>query len=829
MKQRRLRRIGAERSTRQARRVLVGIIIISVAIVSSSMLAIVGGLAPSKAGAVVDPHGLQSVSCPSASFCAAVDSVGGVVTFNGTSWSAAVGIDGINQLTSVSCPSASFCAAVDSLGNAVTFNGTSWSAPVDIDGVNQLTSVTCPSASSCVAVDNTGDGVAYNGSSWSPRASIDPGKGLTSVTCGGPSLCGAVDSSGNEVSLTLPGPAPFGAPNPIDPGQALESISCPSNLFCAAVDDAGQAFVYSGGWSGQSIDAGQVLRSVSCTSASFCAAVDNTGNIITYNGTSWSSPVGLDGSNVLTSLSCPLTSFCSAVDLIGNALTLGSSQSTYTCVDPANSVFQGVETTVLETPAPPTSLQIPGTFPTTLLMTTTLPGSVVNNAITAGATQISINALTLGVNGNDASANPSGAVNPNALVATANNLPVSFNLSFDTPVNLAFRYNPMTWASGPSSGTVFFTPATIHAQFTGNNGSFTDSDTCYPPGAQAGALGGPTSPPPPPMGSTVVSAPSPTPTLQVPSSIPALQSQVTPPDDAGWEISVSNTSAAVAHAVSVALSASDTVPLGFDLAQMAKEHESCHPAGSGVSCALGDLAPQATATLFALVSTTALSSGTITGSANVSSADAPAQSAVLGGVSIITTPNVAAAVLSPGVNLTNTSAPLSGGNPVKIIAKLPKKVRTSTLAPPAHRRAHRGMNAAGRLSVPVPVAVILKSIQPSLDTALCPDTTATTSDCVGSLAVVGGNFASYADKSHPIKITVTFLLPLNPGPTHLFMDKQLPGVARVDLTAKGKCVKSAGNFDTPCLVSEKTVNNASGTTIKDTVYFVGNDPVMGRN
>ena len=38
-----------------------------------------------------------------------------------------------SYLSSVSCPSASFCVAVDAGGNALTFNGSSWSAPAKID------------------------------------------------------------------------------------------------------------------------------------------------------------------------------------------------------------------------------------------------------------------------------------------------------------------------------------------------------------------------------------------------------------------------------------------------------------------------------------------------------------------------------------------------------------------------------------------------------------------------------------------------------------------------------------------------------------------------
>ena len=69
------------------------------------------------------------VSCPARDFCAAVDGAdGNVVTFNGSAWSAAVNIDSkaadsVNGpvlifLMSVSCRSARFCVAGDTIGNA---------------------------------------------------------------------------------------------------------------------------------------------------------------------------------------------------------------------------------------------------------------------------------------------------------------------------------------------------------------------------------------------------------------------------------------------------------------------------------------------------------------------------------------------------------------------------------------------------------------------------------------------------------------------------------------------------------------------------------------
>jgi RHS repeat-associated protein len=150
-----------------------------------------------RAGADVDgTNALAGVSCPSTTFCAAVDGKGNVVTYNGSAWAAAKDIDSTRALKAVSCPSASFCAAVDGSGYAVTYNGTSWSTPSDIDGSHVLQTVSCTASSACDATDSTGNLLTYNGSAWSTATDIDAARSLTGMSCTSTSLCAAVDGSG---------------------------------------------------------------------------------------------------------------------------------------------------------------------------------------------------------------------------------------------------------------------------------------------------------------------------------------------------------------------------------------------------------------------------------------------------------------------------------------------------------------------------------------------------------------------------------------------------------------------------------------------------------
>ena len=278
-------------------------------------------------GTPIDPSQgyLSSISCPTATFCVAVDFHGNVLTYNGSSWSSPDSIDPGTNLMSVSCPTASFCAAVDFAGHVLTYNDSSWSSPKLIDWDTPLESVSCPSASFCAAVDNTGPHVlTYNGSSWSLPDRIDTsGSILTSISCPTATFCVAVDFHGNF--LTYNGSS-WSSPDSIDPsGGGLNSVSCPTASFCVAVDQNGNVLTYNGSlWSSpDSINFGYAfLTSVSCPTANFCAAVDGRGDIFTYNGSAWSSFNTIDPSGVrVNSVSCPTASFCAAVDAIGNAFT----------------------------------------------------------------------------------------------------------------------------------------------------------------------------------------------------------------------------------------------------------------------------------------------------------------------------------------------------------------------------------------------------------------------------------------------------------------------------------------------------------------------------
>ncbi|MDA8044291.1 MAG: hypothetical protein M0Z30_03495 [Actinomycetota bacterium] len=116
----------------------------------------------------------NAVSCVTAAFCVASENLGQIVVYDGTQWSAPVTIDPSDFIESVSCPTVDFCAAVDGLlpqgynsgsgtANVLLYDGTTWSSPSNVDGEQIVDSIACPTADFCVAVDRAGDSVTGSG------------------------------------------------------------------------------------------------------------------------------------------------------------------------------------------------------------------------------------------------------------------------------------------------------------------------------------------------------------------------------------------------------------------------------------------------------------------------------------------------------------------------------------------------------------------------------------------------------------------------------------------------------------------------------------------
>jgi len=318
------------------------------------------------------PDPIRGISCATSSLCAAVDSVGNILMYNGTSWTqssvgTSAGSPDSGPFVAVSCPTASFCAAVGtaSAGVYALWNGAAWATPQSLptmppsNSADTVESLSCASSAFCMAGFYNGDYATYNGSTWTlytyglPFLSTEwtvPGSGssatwidgpVASVSCPTTSFCAASSpistaSYGNSHYILLtatwngtswsPGSNP-GQSVPVDP-----QISCGSADSCVVVQGSNgfsdqPAVVYNGStWTVQSQpdDTANVMDAVSCPAATSCVGVDSAGNAVSYNGTSWGTPVPVFSGTAANVISCPTTTFCAAGAADGAVSVLSS-------------------------------------------------------------------------------------------------------------------------------------------------------------------------------------------------------------------------------------------------------------------------------------------------------------------------------------------------------------------------------------------------------------------------------------------------------------------------------------------------------------------------
>ena len=301
-----------------------------------------------------------SLSCPTVSFCAAVNWNGSAVTYNGQGWGAGTTLDpdkttsegtfGV-PLTGVSCASASFCVAVDNAGDAFTYDGSAWSSPTSIDPGTQLNSVSCPTSTYCRAIDVSGQVFEYDAGDWASKSAVgrvyiacaSPVAGSCwteggtpigpyasetgAITCVATPFCMAA-SPGGAISTWAGGPS-FDTPvqvTPSDSAHGFSGVSCASETLCVAIDGPNAVFyMYDGtNWTSTKYQNIYTLNAVSCVPGGICLAVDSTGDVVSYPTAlpvmSGGAPVGrttvgsirTSGTTVRLRVSCagPTTSSC---------------------------------------------------------------------------------------------------------------------------------------------------------------------------------------------------------------------------------------------------------------------------------------------------------------------------------------------------------------------------------------------------------------------------------------------------------------------------------------------------------------------------------------
>ena len=263
---------------------------------------------------------LDAIACTSAHNCTAVG--GGLIEhWNGSAWTSQswpkASAPYINAI-SVSCPSATFCAAIGAWSVAgvpslvAIWSGTKWTIQDTRPG-GYLDAISCTSRTFCQTVGETSDGHAtfaesWNGSTWTvqptPIAVGTTFAQLSGVSCTSPASCTAVGWFGKQQfdnrqlstlverwdgsswKIQSSPNAPDDGPNSF--GSSLQSVSCTTASSCMAAGESGVQPYSSGtdslaeSWNGttwtiQSPPNRGPLQGVSCSEAAACTAVGSRG------------------------------------------------------------------------------------------------------------------------------------------------------------------------------------------------------------------------------------------------------------------------------------------------------------------------------------------------------------------------------------------------------------------------------------------------------------------------------------------------------------------------------------------------------------------------
>ncbi|MGD0197593.1 MAG: hypothetical protein ABSC56_06775 [Solirubrobacteraceae bacterium] len=305
-------------------------------------------------------YGQFGVSCPSTSLCVAAGGLGYLYVSTDpasatSSWTQ-VSITGGNSWAGVnvpiSCPTSSFCVAVNkTTGDAyvstdpATLSPSAWAAHSVGASAGTIEGVSCASTTICVVA--TYGGGAYistsGGTSWSAVTALAT-KYLGSVSCPASSFCvltGYSTSPNGHTTYTLTNLANGASASEVsdtgaDAAEDLEAVSCASSALCVAVDGGGYAVSSANplgaSWNTPTQTSADPLElaAVSCPLASMCVAVGSGGQAVfstTPTGPSadWPLDSGFDGTNPLDGVSCPQSGLCVAVDGNGyEALATGA-------------------------------------------------------------------------------------------------------------------------------------------------------------------------------------------------------------------------------------------------------------------------------------------------------------------------------------------------------------------------------------------------------------------------------------------------------------------------------------------------------------------------
>jgi hypothetical protein len=316
-----------------------------------------------------DTDEVAAISCASGTtFCVVTDDSGGAYTLTGETLSARTQVAS-NGFDAVSCPTSSFCMAIDALGNTFRLGSGSW-APVSRLGSLSSTlsdlQVSCVSSQFCLAAlpgsGNDEDSYTYTGSAWSGASVLESTGAVESgLSCTSSTFCVAADTSDNTLKFNG---ATWTSPQHQGSGTTLNDhfyVSCAGTFCLEDSFEDGSTYLASDGstWSpGANLkdpDTGNGAGGpTACTSSTMCVVVDlsGIGNTYALPDTLATQP-SLTGSAVAGSTislskgtaTNPGTSIVDAFErCLGGCAALSGTSYTTTLAD-ADANIQDVETT----------------------------------------------------------------------------------------------------------------------------------------------------------------------------------------------------------------------------------------------------------------------------------------------------------------------------------------------------------------------------------------------------------------------------------------------------------------------------------------------------
>ncbi len=279
--------------------------------------------------------GPTAISCPTTTFCAAVDEQGGLLTWRDGAWSqpqtADTSIDGYDDVT---CVSAAYCLAVngrhgyDRPSRIVRWDGSRWQQEHELAGWVQ--SIWCGAVGSCVATGYAS--YRLSGGVWRAADIGTSGDfGGDDVSCVSATWCLSLDEISGEYAV-FNGTTWTIARLPGD-GPRPTAVSCFAERSCLVLDEdlwggPTTALRLTGStWSSHPVPGRDTqARGVSCTSGGVCTVVgsettslagghEGTAGIaltIRHSDGVWGSPTTALG-GALSDVSCPASEVCRAV------------------------------------------------------------------------------------------------------------------------------------------------------------------------------------------------------------------------------------------------------------------------------------------------------------------------------------------------------------------------------------------------------------------------------------------------------------------------------------------------------------------------------------